>query len=153
MNRISRNISIILRSERLIAQRQLAVLRRQTLTMAAAGIAAAVALIMLNLALYLWLSTLLSPPASALIVALINSGLAGVLVMMAGRSDIEQETAPVVEVRDMAIQDLESEVRAAAEEAKAASDAIRKLARDPFGSIAPGVVGPLVKAVLKSLKS
>jgi hypothetical protein len=47
MSRISRNISIILRSERLIAQRRMAVLRRQTGMMAAAGIAAGVGLIML----------------------------------------------------------------------------------------------------------
>ena len=41
-NRISRNISIILRSERLIAQRHLAVLRRQTGLMVMALVAGAV---------------------------------------------------------------------------------------------------------------
>ena len=53
MSRISRNISIILRSERLIAQRRMAVLRRQTGMMAAAGIAAGLGLVMLNGAAYL----------------------------------------------------------------------------------------------------
>ena len=70
MNRISRNVSIIFRSERLIAQRRFAVLRRQTGFMAAAGIVAGIGLIMLNAAAYLALSTKVSTPLAALIVAI-----------------------------------------------------------------------------------
>ncbi|CUH52490.1 hypothetical protein [Shimia marina] len=152
MNRLSRNISIILRSERLIAQRHLAVLRRQTGLMAAAGIAAAVGLIMLNLAAYFALSTSLSPAASALIVALVNLALAALLIGLAAKSTVGEETAAVAQVRDMAIEDIEAELRVAVEEAKAASEALKSMARDPFGALAPAMVGPIAKAVVKAMK-
>lgn len=153
MSRISRNISIVLRSERLIAQRHLAVLRQQTMMMAAAGIVAGVGLIMLNVAGYFALATQMSPAVAALVIALVNVVLAGILISLAGKSNVEQETAPVAEVRDMALEDLEAEILAAAEEAKAATDAIRKLARDPLGAVAPGVAGTVAKAVFNNLKS
>ncbi|PSL17723.1 phage holin family protein [Shimia abyssi] len=153
MNRISRNISIVLRAERLIAQRHLAVLRRQTGLMAAAGIAAGVGLIMLNVSAYLALSQTMSPPSAALIVALVNMALAILLVSLANKSNVEQETAPVTEVRDMALEDIEAEMRAFAGEAKATADAVKKMASDPFGAIAPGVAGTVAKAVIKNLKS
>ncbi|WP_299923553.1 phage holin family protein [uncultured Pelagimonas sp.] len=152
MSRISRNISIVMRSERLIAQRHLAVLRQQTMLMAAAGIAAGVGLIMLNVSAYLALSDVVSQPVAALIVALVNIVLAGFLISMAGKSNAEQETAPVAEVRDMALEDLEAEVRSAAQEAKAATDAIRQMASNPLGAIAPGLAGTVASAVIKNLK-
>lgn len=153
MNRISRNISIVLRAERLIAQRHLAVLRRQTGLMAAAGIAAGVGLIMLNVSAYLALSQTMPQPSAALIVALVNMALAVLLVSLANKSNVEQETAPVTEVRDMALEDIEAEMRGFADEAKATADAVKKMASDPFGAIAPGVAGTVAKAVIKNLKS
>ncbi|CUJ85378.1 hypothetical protein Q4578_04035 [Shimia thalassica] len=153
MNRISRNISIVLRSERLIAQRHLAVLRRQTGMMAAAGIAAGVGLIMLNVSAFLALSASMSQPTAALIISIANLVVAAMLVSLAGKSNVEQETAPVVEVRDMALEDIEAELRAAANEAKATTDAIKGMARDPLGAIAPGIAGSVAKAVIKNIKS
>ena len=153
MNRISRNISIALRAERLIAQRHLAVLRRQTGLMAAAGIAAGVGLIMLNVSAYLALSAQMSQPVAALIVALVNLALAMLLVSLANKSNVEQEVAPVSEVRDMALEDIEAELRAAAGEAKATAEAVKKMASDPLGAIAPGVAGSIAKAVIKNLKN
>lgn len=153
MNRISRNISIILRSERLIAQRHFAVLRRQTGLMATAGIAAGVGLVMLNVSAFLALSFHLSQPTAALIVALANLILAAILVVTANKTSAAEETAAVAEVRDMALEDIEAEVRLAAEEAQEAANALKKMARDPLGSIAPGLAGSVAKAVLKNLKN
>lgn len=153
MNRIARNISIVLRSERLIAQRHLAILRRQTGLMAAAGIAAAVGLVMLNAAAFFALSETLTKSTAALIVALVNVALAILLAMVANKSEVGEETAAVAEVRDMAIEDIEAELRGAAEEAKAATDALKKMARDPLGAVAPGLAGTVAKAVIKNLKN
>lgn len=152
MNRISKNVSIVLRSERLIAQRHLAVLRRQTGLMAAAGIAAAVGLIMLNASAYLALSQSVSAPIAALVVSLANLIVAAILVSMAGKSSAEQETAPVAEVRDMALEDIEAEIRAFSEEAKATAEAVKKMANDPLGSIAPKVASSVVSAVIRNAK-
>jgi hypothetical protein len=153
MNRITRNISIILRSERLIAQRHLAVLRRQTGFMAAAGLVAGLGIIMLNAAGYLALAGAVSEPAAAVIVAAVNLILAALLALLAGKSNVEAEIAPVVEVRDMALEDLEAEIQSAIDEARAAVDGIRGMAKDPMGQIAPRLVGTVAKAVIKNLKN
>ena len=70
MNRISRNLSIIIRSERLIARRRIAVLRLQAGLMAAAGVVAGIGLIMLNVAAYLALAEKIPPSAAALTAAI-----------------------------------------------------------------------------------
>ncbi len=151
MNRISRNISIIVRSERLIAQRRLAVLRKQTGMMAAAGIAGGVGLLMLNAAGYLALATVVSPAAAALIVAIVNIALAAILVSVATNTNAEADVAPVAEVRDLALEDLEAEIRAATDEARDLADSVRRMARDPLGIGGSGAIGAIATAVIKNL--
>ncbi len=152
MSRISRNISIILRSERLIAQRRMAVLRRQTGMMAAAGIAAGLGLVMLNAAAYLALVEHQSPPLSALIVALANIAIAGILISTANKQNADAEVSGVAEVRDIAMEDLEMEVQEATEEVKVLAQSVHKMARDPLGMVAPGLIGALATALVKNLK-
>jgi len=153
MNRITRNLSIILRSERLIAQRHMALLRRQTGLFAAAGLVAGLGIIMLNMAGYLALAGVMSKPMAALIVAGVNIAVAGLLAVIAGRSTADAETAPVAEVRDLALEDLEAELQVALDEVKQVADGIRRVGRDPLGQIAPGLVAALTKALIKNLKS
>lgn len=152
MNRLSRNLSIILRAERLIAQRRMAVLRRQTVMMGAAGIVGLLGLIMLDGAAYFALVEHLSRPMSALIVSLVNIVFAAILVSMAHNQNAEQEVASVAEVRDMAVADLEMELQSAAEEAKSIAQNLQSAARDPLGMIAPGLLSALVAALVKALK-
>lgn len=152
MSRISRNVSIIWRSERLIAQRRLAVLRRQTGLMAAAGVVAGVGLIMLNVAAYLALSTRMEPALAALIVAIVNLGLAGVLVSIASNASADAEVAPVEEVRDLAMEDLEAEIKDATEEVRDVAESVRRLARDPLGLVGSSAVGAILTSVLKAIK-
>lgn len=152
MSRISRNISIILRSERLIAQRRMAVLRRQTGMMAAAGIAAGVGLVMLNVAAFFALVEHLSQPLSALIIALANLAIAAILVSAANKQNAETEVSAVAEVRDLAMEDLEMEVQEATQEVKALAQSVHNMARDPFGMVAPGLISAVVAALVKNLK-
>ncbi len=152
MSRISRNLSIILRSERLMAQRRIAVLRRQTAFMAAAGVVAGLGLIMLNVAAYLALSTWTSPAIGALIVAAVNLGLAAVLVSIASNVNLDAELAPVAEVRDIALEDLEAEVTNATTEARELAQNVRRMARDPFGIGGVGAAGALISALLRNTK-
>ena len=152
MSRISRNISIILRSERLIAQRRMAVLRRQTGMMVAAGIAAGVGLIMLNVAAYFALVEYLSQPLSALCIALANIGVAAVLVSAANKQNVSTEVSAVTEVRDLAMADLELEIQDATEEAKVLAQSVHRMARDPFGTVAPGLISAVITAIVANLK-
>lgn len=153
-NRISRNISIILRSERLIAQRHLAVLRRQTALMAMALVVSTIGLVMLNVAAFFALEDIMTAAPAALIVGLVNCLLAGLFVLLASsKSGIEEDINAVSEVRDMAIEDLEAEVRQAADEAKSAVDAVKSMAANPLGGIAPGLAASIAKAVVKAMKT
>lgn len=152
MSRISRNISIILRSERLIAQRRMAVLRRQTGMMAAAGIAAGLGLVMLNVAAFFALVEHLSQPLSAFIIALVNIAIAVILVSTANKQSAETEVTAVAEVRDLAMEDLELEVQEATTEVKVLAQSVHNMARDPLSMFAPGLISAVVAALVKNLK-
>ena len=153
MSRISRNISIIFRAERLIAQRRMAVLRRQTVMMVATGIAASLGIVMLNAAAFLELSAHISKPMAALIVAVANFAVAAIFFSMANRQNADAEIASVTEVRDLALEDLEMEIQDATQEAKLLAQSVRGMARDPFGMFAPGLINGVVSALLKALKN
>jgi hypothetical protein len=152
MNRISRNISIIIKAERLIAQRRLAAFVRQTGFMAAAGIAAAICLVLLNVAAYIALSQSIDPALATLLVATGNFFIAILLILMAKKSNGNTEIAAVSEVRDIAMDDLELELNAAGEELKVTAEYLRSIAKDPLGTLAPGLVGALAGALLKQFK-
>lgn len=152
MNRISRNISIIVRTERLIAQRRFSVLRRQTGFMVAAGVVAGIGLIMLNTAAYFALAESMSQANSALIVSLVNIAIAVILFIIANKINADREVEAVAELRDMAIEELEMDMNEAAEEVKAVVQSVRNMALDPFGAIAPGMLGTIASVIIKSLK-
>lgn len=153
MSRISRNVSIILRTERLIAQRNLTVIVKRTGFFAAAGLAAGLAVIMLNVAGYLALSEMMSKPLAALVVAMVNVLVAIILAALASSFSAQADTAPVAELRDIAISDIESEIQDALAEARRTAKDLQQMSRDPLGAIAPGLVGVIVNALLKHLKS
>lgn len=152
MNRISRNISIILRAERAIARRRMALFRTQTGMMIAAGLMVGIAVVMLNVAGFFALNATYSPQSSALIVAAANLVLAGLLALMASRSSIEAELEPVTEVRDLAIQDLEAEFDGIAQEASHLANDVRRIARDPIGTVLPAMIGPLIAGAIRKNK-
>lgn len=152
MNRISRNISIALRSERLIVQRKMEVIRTQTGLMAAAGLVAGIGLIMINVAAYFALTTKLSPQSAALIVGMVNFAIAGLLGVYASRINADSDVGGAIEVRDMAIEDLEAEIEDVTREAQQVVSDVRQLVKNPLGSALPGIVGPLISALLKSGK-
>ncbi len=148
MNRISRNLAIIYRTERLITRRRLAVIQQQTVLMALAGVAALAGLILLNITLYLVLSTWVSPAVAAGILTVANLVLAALLALVAGRTNIEKEIAPAVEVRDMAIADIEDELEGMAVETRELVNSVRKLSANPLGALSTLLV-PIVTAAMK----
>ena len=151
MNRIGRNLTTIYRTERLITRRRIAVVQQQTVLMALAGLAALAGLILLNITIYLVLTKWVSPPVAAGILTVVNLGLAGVLASIAGRTNVEQEIESAVEVRDMAIADLEAELEGMSNEARQTVNAIKGLGANPLGSIATLLV-PILTAALKKKK-
>lgn len=152
MNRISRNLTILFRTERLIARRQMAVLRRQTGLVAFAGLIAGIAVIMLNVSIFYALSTVMAAHFAALIVAAGNAAVALALVAIANRINADAELEPAIEVRDMALTEIEQDLNDVAEEARELTKNVSRIARDPLGTALPALVGPLLTLLLKSPK-
>ena len=152
MKRISRKISIALRAERLIAQRHMTVLRNQTGLMAAAGLVAGIALIMVNVAAYFALSASLAPHWAALIVAAVNFLLAISLAILANRQSADADVQGATEVRDMAIEDLEAEFVSVVADVREVAEDIQQMVKNPLGAVIPSVVVPLAETLLKSGK-
>jgi hypothetical protein len=147
MNRITRNLAIILRTERLIARRRLAIAQTRTVLLALASLAALAALILLNVALFLVMEIWESPAASAGTLALGNLLLAGVLASAAGRISAEDEIAPAAEMRDLAIADIEDELDDLALEAREVVEAVKGLGANPLAGLAALIV-PILTAML-----
>ncbi len=152
MNRISRNLMIIYRTERLITRRRWAVLQQQTVLMALAGLAALASLILLNVTLYLTLSNWVSPALAAAILTVANIVIAALLALAAGRMNVEHEIAPAVEVRDMAIADIEDELEGMAEEVNDVVRSVKNLSANPLGSLTTLLVPILTAAIEKKNK-
>lgn len=152
-SRVTRSLAVIVRSERLILRRHLEALRRQLAIAVVASILGAIGLVMLNVAGFYALWSALGPALAALIVALVNLGLAGLLIVVASGATADRDLAPVVEVRDMAIADLQGEAELTVEEARYLAGSLRRFLRDPMGSIGVGLIGPLIAVLLNSLRS
>lgn len=152
MNRISRNISIILRTERMIARRQMSIMASQSGLYALAGLVLLIALVLLDVAAFFALSTRMSPQVAALVLAVANMVLAGLLVWIARRLTPGKEMEPATEVRDMAIAELEAEVEDVVGEVRELSDNVRRIARDPLGAALPSLLGPLISILLGGKK-
>lgn len=152
MNRISRTLTTIYRTELLIKQRRLAVIQQQAILLGVAGLAVLAGLILLNFALYFLLAARLSPAGAAGILAFVNLLLAALLALAATRADAEKEIAPALEVRDMAIADLEGEIEDATKEVREIVDAVKGVRTDPLSSLTTLLV-PILTAATKKKDS
>ncbi|WP_170423632.1 phage holin family protein [Ruegeria arenilitoris] len=146
MSRISRNISTILRAERLIARRQLAVAAKRTGLFAAAGLAVGLAIIMLNVAGFFWLAETMSKSSAAMIMAGANLILAVLLAVVANSMSADSDTSAVVELRDLALHDIEDEVSENMAEARKTLEGLR---RDPIGVLSPDIISTVLRIFLK----
>lgn len=152
MSRLVRNASIVLKSERLIARRRLAVLRTQTGMMVLAGVAGAVGLLAGNAAIYFKLAETLSRAEAAGWLAAGNFVLAGVLVLVASRMNADRDVAAAEELRDLAMADLETEISGLTAQAQGLASTLGAMRRDPLGAALPGLAAAIIAAVLKARK-
>ncbi len=147
--RIGKTLSLLLRAERMIAARRVSALGKQTALVVVALLCASVAVVMLNAAAYLWLATVLTPALAALAVGGGNLVLAGLCLLMAGRLGRRADHSELREARDLAQAQLEQEIDSLIEELRSTTRDVRDLARDPLGTILPGVLTPLINALLE----
>lgn len=151
-SRITRNAHVALRAERAIASRRIAVMRGQTALMAAAGAVAVIGVAMLNVALFLWLEPGQGGPGAAAIAAGVDVALAALVALVATRMSAEAELAPLVEVRDLALEEIEADLSEAAGEARQAAADLRRMAADPLGAGAASLLGPALSMLIKTMR-
>ena len=146
--RIWRNLSVILRTERLIARRRMAVLRGQSTLLALGGLIGIIGLVMLDVAALSALREVISPPLAALAVALVNLVLAAIIVAAALRMNAEAELEPVLAVQELAYSEIESDLEAAVTELREAGADIHRMVRNPLGNLLPELLAPLLAMLL-----
>lgn len=152
VNRISRNIRLIMRSEKLIAARHLDAILKQAGLMAFAGLIAVIGLVMLNLAAFYALKSVMPPYGAALTVGVADFVLVLLLIKIASGQTPGNELAPVNEMRDLAVAELEADLNDAATEISDVAQDLRRMAHDPLGSILPSLIGPLLSVLLGGSK-
>ena len=148
MTGIGQAISVLLRTEHLMARRRLTVARNQLILLICAAIAGGLALVMLNLAGFFGLRAVMPPYWAALIVAGVDLLLGGVIAWTALRHSAEAEAEEAAEMRDAAIARIEAELSETLTEIREVTDSVHRIARNPLGTVAPTLLAPLIARLL-----
>ncbi len=160
MNSLTRNLSILWRSQRLLTEADHRRTMRQVVILAVAGAFGFLALVMLNVAGYAWLSTTYGNAQAALVVAIGDIFIATLLIVSAQSLKTAPETEMVREFRDGALAEIEKEADAVqAQLVQIRSDVetigtnLSKFASDPIGSLSPTLLLPAIQAFTKVVRS
>lgn len=159
MDSIVRNLRVLWRAESIIADIRF----RQVVTRSSLRVAAALlglfAYFMGNLAVFFALDQSLGSIWAAAIIALGNVVVAIVLLVIAERSKSGREMELALEVRNAAIQALETDAEAFQDQLTELRDEVRGMkqaivgfVRHPIESALPAMLVPLAGAVIKNLK-
>lgn len=151
-NRIARNATVLFRLERLIARRRMAVASHRATLLVIACLIGGVGFFMANVAVFFWLATFWGNALTGAALAAVNFVAALVFVWWALRMSAERELEPMVEMRDLVVSEIETDVSDAFAEAGKLTENVRRIATDPLGALAPGLLGPLLAQLMKSAK-
>jgi hypothetical protein len=95
-------VKLLVKSEKALLSLEMRKKSRQTLFIALALLAVLVALVMMNITMYLYLATSHSSLESATILTLLNLFIAGIFFVIALKQDIGVEAESIEEIRDFA---------------------------------------------------
>ena len=140
-----RHLRILWRAERVIAETRLRILLRRSMLYALAGLIAVFGLAMLNVAAFYALQPHWGPVWAALIAALGDFVIAVVIFSLAQASKPGLETTAAVELRDASVEGLEAELAPL-------QTWFTRAARDPFDTVLPAIVVPLITTIIRSLR-
>jgi len=156
MSRVTRNLQLLLRSERVLAEMQLKLMTRKAVLGAAAAIATLLALAMFNVAGYFALAQPLGSPSAALIVGLVDTLIAGLLVVVAQALQSGPEEDMVREIREMAlselgteIDDVQQRVAQMGENVETVRSNVANFVQRPLDVLLPQLIVPAISAVTK----
>ncbi len=160
MNSLTRNLNILWRSERLLAEAEWRRSSRQITILVLAGVFGLLALIMLNVAGFYWLATTYGTAQAALAVAVADIVIAAVLAVSAQSLKTAPETDMIREFRDSALAEIETEAEAfqthlvqIRDDVKTIGATVSKVAADPIGSLSPALLVPAINAFTTVVRS
>jgi Putative Actinobacterial Holin-X, holin superfamily III len=160
MNPLTRNLTIFWRSERLLAQAEWRRTSRQITLLAIAGVFGLLALVMLNVAGFYWLSPSLGAAQAALCIAAVDLLIAVVLAVSAQSLKAPPETEMIRELRNEALADIEAEAEAVQaqvvqirNDVRSIGATVARIAADPVGTLSPALLVPAINAFTKVIRS
>ena len=155
-----RNLRVIVRSEKILARAQIQMASRRVVLAVVAGIAALFALGLFNTAAFFALELEFNPAISALILALANLVIAGIVVLIAVNLKPGRDAEMASDFRDMAVAEIEQQVSSVEDNIRQIGADITDiggtamgLVRSPSQLIAPGVAIAAITAITKLLRS
>ena len=113
VNNLSRHISLIIRGELLMLQARLGFAMKRSLFAGFALLFAGLGLVFVNMGLFAWLSPQWGPVWTPAGLGLINLALAGAALLVAAFLKPGPEMALAEEIRNMAAESIETEIRSA----------------------------------------
>jgi len=153
MEHLVRSVKVAWRSERLLRQNEFRLVSQKVQFNALAGLVAVFGLVMLSLAVFFALVPYWGNALAALAVGSADLVLAGLLVAYSGSLKPAAELEMVKEMRDIALNDIEEEIALAEAELVSLKDELHRFIRNPMDALLPSVLGPLLGAVTRSLRS
>jgi hypothetical protein len=160
MSLLTRNLKILWRTERLLAEAEWRRSSRQISILAVSGIFVFLALVMLNVAGFYWLSTTYSTPQAALCVALVDLTIAAILAGSARALKSPREVHMIRELRDEVMSELEADAESVQQQlieikndVQTIGATVSKVASDPVGSLSPALLMPVIRAFTEAARS
>ena len=156
METLVRNLKLLWKSDRMLAEIRLKLVAQKIVLFVLAGLGGLFALGMLNMAVFFAIQETLGSAIAALLVGLGNLLLAGILLLVVQRLDTGPEAKIVEEVREMALADIEAEAKAFQSELRLVRDeiadmrsGITSLVKNPMDVLTPRLLLPATAALAK----
>jgi hypothetical protein len=153
MKRMMRNARLLWRAETMLGAQRVAALAQRSSVMALSALMAAFGVAMLNLAAFLAFAPEWGDVRAAFAIAGADFLIAIGLIVLLRVWPTGAHVAAIVQVRDLALEELESDV-ARIEGVLANKGAeLRHFVSHPIGSLAPGALLALTKSILTTLRT
>ena len=160
MSTMTRNLQLLWRAERVLAEARIKLMTRKLVLGVIAGIACLFAWGMLNIAGYFALEPSVGKAWAAFIIGMIDVVIAGLLVAVAQALQPGPEEDMVREVRDMAVgeigaevEDVQQKLLQLRDDVEGVRTSITEFMQRPLDVLSPSVIGPALMAVTKLIKA
>jgi hypothetical protein len=153
MKRLLQNVRILWRAESMLNNVRLHSLAKKSSVLAFASLVGVIGVVMLNVAGFFALRPVWEATGAALIVAVVDLVLAIALAAYGRTIAPGPEVDMLTEVRDMALVELESGAAEFEQAFSRGRKELQQIVQHPLAALAPGVLVPLFKSILSSLRS